>query len=223
MSGALLVGGSLDHAPPVHAATLALQQVSPGPFNPGSPVQVRLHMSDVPVLNPAAGFQAFLQFDTTRLSFVSGTYTAVPFGLPVITPVQADGSNIDLAAGINFFAGQLPSSADATLVTLNFQVLTDCDLGSVVFRAHEPPTALSNAVGLPIEPLVLVNLARSLTCPSDVEVNGRVDVDDLLKVIQSWGPCPQPSPACCPGNTNGDAAVNVNDLLDVIVDWGLCP
>jgi len=66
-------------------------------------------------------------------------------------------------------------------------------------------------------------------CPGDVAPsscgNGIVNVEDLLTVIGSWGPCsttggpcadisPQPIP---------DFSVNVQDLLAVIGSWGACP
>jgi hypothetical protein len=67
-----------------------------------------------------------------------------------------------------------------------------------------------------------VNLATD--CPPDVDPvaggNDLVNVDDLVRVILSWGPCPPPP--CCPGNTNGDGAVDVDDLVTVILGWGAC-
>ena len=53
--------------------------------------------------------------------------------------------------------------------------------------------------------------------PGDIDLNGVVDVNDLLAVISSWGPCP-PS-GSCPADLNGDTQVDVNDLLIVITHW----
>jgi hypothetical protein len=57
----------------------------------------------------------------------------------------------------------------------------------------------------------------------DVNLNGIVNVDDLLAVITAWGACPNP-PATCPSDVapppNGNGLVNVDDLLAVIVNWG---
>jgi hypothetical protein len=59
--------------------------------------------------------------------------------------------------------------------------------------------------------------------PGDITVDGVVNVNDLLAVINSWGPCPVP-PSECPADVapspNGDGNVNVNDLLMVINNWG---
>jgi len=59
--------------------------------------------------------------------------------------------------------------------------------------------------------------------PGDVNVDGDVNVEDLLAVIGSWGACPSP-PFACPGDIapepDGDGEVNVIDLLAVISFWG---
>jgi hypothetical protein len=49
----------------------------------------------------------------------------------------------------------------------------------------------------------------------DVNGDGIVNVNDLLAVINAWGPCP-----CCAADVNEDGVVNVNDLLLVINTWG---
>lgn len=56
------------------------------------------------------------------------------------------------------------------------------------------------------------------SCSSDINGSGTVNVDDLLAVINAWGPCPG-----CPADINGDGMVNVDDLLAVVNGWGPCP
>lgn len=54
--------------------------------------------------------------------------------------------------------------------------------------------------------------------------DGVVNVDDLLAVINAWGPCADPKncpPDIAPPGGNG--TVNVDDLLAVINAWGPCP
>jgi hypothetical protein len=53
------------------------------------------------------------------------------------------------------------------------------------------------------------------------DVNGdlRVDIDDLLEVINSWGACPMPCLPQCAADLNGDCTVNIDDLLAVINSW----
>src|SRR5690606_31038474 len=60
-------------------------------------------------------------------------------------------------------------------------------------------------------------IARWQDC-GDVNADGSVTVDDLLAVINVWGPCSIPT--ACPEDFNGDAQVNVDDLLIVISNWG---
>ena len=57
----------------------------------------------------------------------------------------------------------------------------------------------------------------------DATGDGTVNAQDLLEVINHWGPCPQPCPARCASDVSpiaGDCQVNVNDLLAVINFWG---
>lgn len=190
------------------------------PFKIGDQVQVAIHMSDVPPGTPAAGFQAFLQFDTSRISFVSAAYTSAPFGLAIINPIVPNGNQIDVAAGINTFIGQPPSSADADLALLTFEALTDCGPDVISFRPHVPPTRLSDEFGQPIVPLVLNDLVPTVTCAADVVQDDVVDINDLLLVIGSWGPCPT---SCCRADVVTTLTIDIDDLLLVIGSWGPCP
>ena len=52
--------------------------------------------------------------------------------------------------------------------------------------------------------------------PGDLNGDGAVDVDDLLAVINAWGPCPAP----CAADGNTDGVVDVDDLLIIINNWG---
>lgn len=73
--------------------------------------------------------------------------------------------------------------------------------------------------------LVCAAPARAI-CPPDIAPpggNGVVNVDDLLAVITTWGPCPAPCPVYCNADINHNCAVTVDDLLAVITGWGACP
>ena len=54
--------------------------------------------------------------------------------------------------------------------------------------------------------------------PGDVDLNGVVDVDDLLMLINAWGQCPAP-PEACPADLDGNLVVDVDDLLMVVNKW----
>jgi hypothetical protein len=56
-------------------------------------------------------------------------------------------------------------------------------------------------------------------CQGDVNLDGVVDVDDLIAVILAWGPCPAP-PSPCAADLTGDGQVNIDDLIAVILNWG---
>jgi hypothetical protein len=59
-------------------------------------------------------------------------------------------------------------------------------------------------------------------CPADIAHNGAVDVNDLLAVISTWGPCAGTCPPNCTADIVPNCAVDVNDLLTVISTWGPC-
>jgi hypothetical protein len=58
----------------------------------------------------------------------------------------------------------------------------------------------------------------AIPCPSDLDHNGTVGVNDLLIMLANWGPCPG-----CPADLDGSGSVNVNDLLIMLANWGPCP
>jgi hypothetical protein len=57
----------------------------------------------------------------------------------------------------------------------------------------------------------------TLPIPGDQNNDGSVNIDDLLIVINSWGPCPCDEP--CFGDTNDTRSVDVDDLLLIINNW----
>lgn len=48
----------------------------------------------------------------------------------------------------------------------------------------------------------------------DANGDGLVDVEDLLSILESFGPCP-----CCMADFDGSGTVDVNDLLTTIAGW----
>ena len=55
--------------------------------------------------------------------------------------------------------------------------------------------------------------------------DGLVDVDDLLYLLNEWGPCSAP-PAQCLADiapVGGNGIVDVDDLLILVNGWGVCP
>lgn len=71
-------------------------------------------------------------------------------------------------------------------------------------------------------PRLIVNYIGAI-CTGDISpVDGQVNVDDLLAVVNDWGKCLE----ACPADLEppcSDGLVNVDDLLAVIDHWGPCP
>ncbi len=55
------------------------------------------------------------------------------------------------------------------------------------------------------------------TCPSDCNLDGVVDVLDLVSVVAAWGSDDASA------DINGNGVVEVGDLVRVIEAWGPCP
>jgi hypothetical protein len=183
------------------------------PVDPGDFIVITLSMTTC--AQPAAGFQAFLEFDDTGLSFVHGSYVEQPFQLPVITPITADGPVVAVAAGIDVIGGELPFLGEADLVELTFESLGGGCVAPAVFAQTDPPSRLTDAVGDAIEPLVLDALPV-IECAGDIVRDCIVNVDDLLLLLAEWGASDSVA------DINGDGAVDVNDLLLLLAAWGPC-
>ena len=80
-----------------------------------------------------------------------------------------------------------------------------CDLDGGKFEA----LGVGSAYGVAV-----VSEEFGFVCPGDVNGDLHVNGDDLLRVINSWGPCPS-----CAADFNGDGVVDVADLLFVINHW----
>lgn len=55
------------------------------------------------------------------------------------------------------------------------------------------------------------------SCAGDVLQTGTINVDDLVAVLNAWGPC-----FGCAEDINSDGEVNVDDLLILLNNWGPC-
>ena len=65
--------------------------------------------------------------------------------------------------------------------------------------------------------VVLSDFLPTTTCPGDIVVDGVVDVEDLLALINLWG---SSDPAA---DLDGSGVVDTDDLLALINAWGMCP
>ncbi|MHC4217434.1 MAG: hypothetical protein ACYSU7_03155 [Planctomycetota bacterium] len=56
-------------------------------------------------------------------------------------------------------------------------------------------------------------------CVGDIDGDGITGISDLIGLIMSWGPCPDP-PDECPADLDDDSMVGCTDLLIMIGDFG---
>ncbi len=135
-----------------------------------------------------------------RALYVGGGFTTV------------DGESINLIArwdGSNW--SPLDSGANGSLRDL------------IVFDDRSGPALYAG--GLFTVPTVGVsNIAKWQGCsateriPGDLNGDGVVNGQDLLILLNGWGPCPQ-APDECPGDLNNDGVVDGVDLLILLSNW----
>jgi len=53
----------------------------------------------------------------------------------------------------------------------------------------------------------------------DLDGDGVVGILDLLALLASWGPCPDPCPPSCAADPDGDCSVGISDLLLLLGNW----
>ena len=52
----------------------------------------------------------------------------------------------------------------------------------------------------------------------DLNGDGMANVTDMLLLLESWGPCPDP-PVTCPADLDRDGLIGINDLLLLFANW----
>ena len=85
------------------------------------------------------------------------------------------------------------------------------------FRRNSDPLASNLFANTALDWLLAHRKPGILQCPGDVDGNARVDIQDLLAVLQAWGSGDSTA------DTNLDGTVDVIDLLAVAESWGDCP
>ncbi len=127
--------------------------------------------------------------------------------------VNEDGSLLDLVgdAGLPYFQGGNVVS-ESLLDNLEHLYVTGLAAGDYVLQVQRDDTL----TGQPTWEVAVAWLFPEPPAgdPGDVNLDGVVDVLDLVDVILSWGSC-----ACCPADLSGDGEVSVTDLIEVIVNW----
>ena len=86
--------------------------------------------------------------------------------------------------------------------------------GHVIVGAHFDDEVDANAGAA-----YILELVESCACVGDINGNGSVDFNDILLVLEVWGPCD----GTCERDLNGDGSVNFPDIQLLLETWGPCP
>lgn len=175
-----------------------------------------MEFSCEPDVPPATSYQAFLEFATDTLEFVSGEYTLDAFGLPLIMPIEDSDGTLDLAAGLNTFSGQEPVCGWHLLATLEFTAIADGEVcSSLFFRDHYPPTSIMDVDVVRIIPLLV-----STSAVGDVNGDDVIDMADVNAAVQVLlvpdDATPEERAAV---NANCDAVVDGRDIQPLVDLW----
>ena len=112
---------------------------------------------------------------------------------------------------------------------MNFEDGIDAEFDDDDYAANGAFTLVTpsqSGAGSPDWVLVIDDASQGFSAPGtaaercDVTGDGMFAVDDLLAVVNSWGPCLNCAADLAP--PGGNNIVNVDDLLVVLVRWGPC-
>jgi hypothetical protein len=195
---------ALSGGPALGQATLELKKL------PGPGMTIAVNLQNLPV--PIAGWQAFLEYDTTKMTFLTGAYVTTQFGLPVINPIAASAGTLNVAAGIDPTLSQPPTllSPQDTAYLIFVSTGTGCR-PRIRVRANVPPTRLSDINGFDVPITQIVNLWS--LCPVDFDDDGVVEVQDLFDYIEAW------FAGDCRADFNNINGLTVQDIFDYISAW----
>jgi hypothetical protein len=110
-------------------------------------------------------------------------------------------------------------SFGTTYNTLNPNIATVAANGKVTSVSVGTTTVTATIGNLSASAAVVV---VSVPVPGDITGDGIVNIDDLLMIVNFWGPCPalpQPCEADIDPAPNGNGVVDIDDLLQVINNW----
>ena len=54
-------------------------------------------------------------------------------------------------------------------------------------------------------------------CPEDLDGNGSIDFNDIVRILSGWGPC-----SGCPEDLDGNNDVGFSDLVQILANFGPC-
>lgn len=136
------------------------------------------------------GGQFFLDYNNSLLDFVSADVGDAPYSVEIFESVNEPAGTIDYAVGVP--NGDTGTAAPTTMARLTFNVLGDFCMTPdlVTFRAHTPPSRITDAFGVDLG-AALINLAAvtkdsvapSVTPPADITVNADAGGCDAVVTV----------------------------------------
>jgi WD40 repeat protein len=141
-------------------------------------------------------------------------YSGDPNGFVQSLDISPDNATIVSCSGYTHVM-QLWNLADGSMIA---QFDRECGSGSTATGAVKfAPDGAHFAIARADASIVLANFdVGCIPAGPDTNCDGVVNIDDLLNVITSWGPCPDR----CPADIDHNGVVNIDDLLAVITGWG---
>ncbi|MCK6483936.1 MAG: HYR domain-containing protein [Phycisphaerae bacterium] len=187
------------------SGTLELRVEPPGQcYHQDDLITVEILMLDLSC--PAAGFQAFIEYDSSNLAYVGGSYTSTPFNLPAISINTTVGSlnhpalgQINLASGVNTLVPFTLAQGTHLLATLTFQALPtaetcgDSDTDRVRFRTNNPPSRFTDLLGVGLQEAPGPGQVTPYILGLVLEDSERIRIDDAGPVMV----CPDPVTVEC--------------------------
>ncbi len=161
----------------------------------GDQIEVTLMMSDLAAGAMVTGYQAFLSYDSSKLTYegaLSSYNGAGPFSLHIqdIDNAGVPIGELRLDGSVGFM--DPPAAADAALATLVFTVAAECDPTAVVFDLSQDFDSELSFLGDPI-PTCLVDSPDIvsdtsdpvITCPDDIVVNADAGGCDAILNVEA--------------------------------------
>ena len=141
-------------------------------------------------------------------------------------PICSDGQAAHVPNGNpddNYGLDNLMNTCDLTNTSM--ETYTQVNTSCISCHAYATPVLADSEKynGLPIDTryqvfTFLLSDAKN-SCPSDINLSGQVNLDDLLIVLEHWGECI----GYCIADVNQDGhRIDVHDLLMVLRQWGDC-
>ncbi len=169
------------------------------------------------------GGQFFLEYDPTMLSFVGITAGNAPFSLLIYSHVDQALGEVELAVGVP--GGGPGTLSDTTMAVIQFAPLQQgCNLTALLdFRAHTPPTRLTNSSGgaiIPVmvpTPRMIIDGAPLFPCRVDLDVNGAIEPVDIALFVTLW--MSSLSSSTLDADFDGNGFVEPADIAQFVGAW----